>query len=65
MLTNNIYYNPIPYMGVPFFLFPYIENKNVKRGRGKGDRKQLRNSNHKVKHIIGFYPKYLLIFTAH
>ena len=65
MLTNIIYYNPIPYMGVPFFFFPYIENKNVKRGRGKGDRKQLRNSNHKVKHIIGFYPKYLLIFTAY
>ena len=47
------------------FLFPCIENKNVKRGRGKGDRNQLRYSNHKGKHEIGFYPKYILVFTAY
>ena len=64
MLTNSIYYNPIPYMVVPF-IPPHIENKNVNRGRGKGDRQKLRNSKHKGKHKIGCYPKYLLIFTAY
>ena len=48
-----------------FFCFPYIENKNVKRGRGKGGRQQLRNSSHKGKHKIELYPKYILIFTAY
>ena len=51
-------------MVVPFFS-PHVENKNVKRGRVKGDRQKLRNSKHKEKHIIGCYPKCLLILTAY
>ena len=46
-----------------FYWFLCIEKKNVNRERVKGDRQQLTNSKHKVKHKIGCYPKYLLIFT--
>ena len=65
IITDIISSNPIPHRMVPFFWFLYINKKNVKRGRGKGDRQQLRNFNHKGKNKIGFYPKSLLIFTAY
>ena len=65
MLTNNISSNPNPYMVVPFYWFLYIENKYVNIGRGKRCIKQQINLNHKVKHKIGSYLKYHLIFTAY
>ena len=42
-----------------------IENKNVKRTRGKGYRQQLIHLKHKRKHNIGCYPKSLRIFAAY
>ena len=35
MPTNIIYYNPIPYMVVPFFFPFYIENKMSREGEEK------------------------------
>ena len=48
MITNVIYSNPKPHMVVLFFRFLYIEKKNVKRGRGKGERQKLRKKRIKL-----------------
>ena len=48
-----------------FYLFFYIVKKIFNRGILKGYRQQLRHFKHRVKHEIGWYPKYLLIFTAY
>ena len=53
ILTNNIYSNTTPHMVVLFYLCLYIDKKNVKRGRGKGDIQQLRHYKHKREHRIG------------
>ena len=42
MITNNIFSNPRPHMVVPFLLVPLHWQKNVKRGRGRGYRHQLK-----------------------
>ena len=65
MLTNNISSNTNPNMVVPFLLVPLHWGENVKIGRGKGSRQQLRHFKHKGKHKIGFYPKSILIFTGY
>ena len=48
-----------------FFWFIYIDKNNVNRRRVKWYKQKLRNLKHKVKHTIGCYPKYLLIFTSY
>ena len=65
MLTNNVSSIPSPHMVVPFFWLLYIDNRNVKKVRGKEDIQQPRNFKYKVKHKIGCYPKCILIFTVH
>ena len=65
MLNNNIFSNPIPHIVLPFLLVPLHWEENVKRGILKGERQQLRNSKHKVKHKIECYPKSLMVFTAY
>ena len=47
------------------FWFLHTDKKNIKRGRGKNYRQQLRNFNHKGNQKIGCYPKSLLIFTPY
>ena len=64
MLTNNMSYNPIPHILVPFLLVTSHWQKSFKRERGRWDIQKLRNLKHRVKYRIICYPKFLLIFTA-
>ena len=65
IISNNMSSNTCHHMVVPVFLFLYIDKHNVKLGRGKMERQQLRHFKHKWKHKIGCYPKSLLILTAY
>ena len=65
ILTDNIYYNSISHMLVPFYWFFCIGKKNAKRGREKGDKNKIIKFKHRGKHDFGCYHKSLLIFTAY
>ena len=62
-----ILFLPIPSLKWWFhlFWFLYIDKHNAKRCRVKGYRHQLRSFKHKGTHKIGYYPKYLLMFTSY
>ena len=48
-----------------FCWFIYIDKKNVKQWRGKGERQKLGTFKHKRNHTIACYPKSLLILTTY
>ena len=62
-----IFYLPIQELTWSLHLFwiLYIDNINIKQRRGKGDRQQIINFNHKGQHKTGCYPKSLLKFIAY
>ena len=62
MITNNIPFNTIPCMVVPFYCFLYIDKKSFKISRGKGGRQKLRKFKHKVKHELK-YTQNLLYYS--
>ena len=48
-----------------FYWFLLIYKNYFMRGRGKGNRHQIRNFNHQGKHKIGCYPKYITRSNAY
>ena len=65
IIANIVSSNPIPRMVVPFLVVPLHWQAKLQARERKSGRQKLRNFKHKGNHKIGFYPQYLLIFTAY
>ena len=64
MITNNISSNPIPHMVVLFLLVPiHWQEKCEEIWRTRGQKEMIKLQAER-KYKIGWYPEYLLIFTA-
>ena len=65
IITNNFSCNLSTYKVVVFLLVPLHWQENFKRATVNEVRQEPTNFKDKIKHRIGCYPKYLLIFTSY